>query len=114
MEGPVTAVHVVLLHLRQLHRLDHLSDGGVGGNEHRMSVLLCQIKSPIGQIHTLLHAGRRQHDGSVISVSTAASQLPVIALPHKDISQSAADPLNIHDDGRQITAAQVGDSLLLQ
>jgi len=104
----------VLLHLRQLHGLDHLADGGVGTEEDGVTVLLCRIKGYVSQIGVFLHAGRSQNDGAVIAVAAAAGQLPVVALALGDIAQTGADAHDVDDHRRDIVGHQVGDALLIQ
>ena len=104
----------MLLHLRELDRLDHLTDCRVRCDEHWMAVLLRQVKRSVCQIHAFLNALRCQHNRAVVSVAAASCQLPVISLSHEDVAESAADTLYVNDDRRKIASAQIRYALLLE
>ena len=104
----------MLLERRDLHCLDHLSDRRVRRDQHRMTVFLSQVKRFHHQIRVLLNGCRGQNDGTVVAVSAAAGQLPVISLSLSDVTQTSSDTHNVNDHCRQVCRYQIGDSFLFQ
>ena len=104
----------MLVHLRQLHALDHLADSGVRCHEHRVTVLLRKIKSQRHHIAVFLHACGGEDYGVIISVTAAARKLPVVALTLRDIAEAGAYTHDIYDNCGDVCRDKVGYALLLE
>ena len=70
-------------------------------------VFLCKVESTVCYIDAFLHAAWGQHDSPVITVSAAAGKLPVVSLPHENVTETAAYTHHIHYHRRDITGTQI-------
>ena len=114
LDAPVIFINIVFPEFRNLHSLNHLADGRVGGDENRMAVFFSQIKGFHHKVRVLLNRSRCQYQCVVIPVAAASCELPVVPLTLSNVAKTCADTHNIHDNCRKVCCHQVGDPFLFQ
>ena len=94
--------------------LHHLTNEAVYQHDHRIAVLVRDVKCLLHQVYCLLQVGRSNHHGPVIAVSAAPGGLIVVPLCRLDGPQARSAPHDVYNHGRKLRSHHVADSLLFQ
>ena len=112
--GPGVIVAEGVAGLGQGNGLHHLAHGAVCQHHGGHAVLPRQMQGAAGEVGHLLDGGRREDQHMEVAVAGAAGDKEVVGLGGLDAAETGAAALDVDDQGGQVCAGEVGDTLSLQ